>query len=81
MNTDSQRWAQINSKLMLRDGKSSKAFDSFFVLVGTVEISAAFQRRVAEVFLPRPVRTLDSYAGGTSGVPTGRRFICRLSRQ
>jgi len=36
--------------LMLRDGKSSKAFDSFFVPAGTVEISAAFQRRVAEPF-------------------------------
>ncbi len=36
--------------LMLRDDRSDKAFDRLFVPVGTVEISAAFQRRGAEYF-------------------------------
>jgi len=35
---------------MLRDGKSGKAFDSFFVPIGTFEISPAIHRRVAVFF-------------------------------
>ncbi len=41
---------------MLRDGRSNKAFDSLFVPVGTVELSAAFQRRVTELISNRPCR-------------------------
>jgi len=33
---------------MLRDGESYKAFDRFFVPIGTVDISAAIYRRVAK---------------------------------
>lgn len=42
---------------MLRGDGSSATFDSFFVPIGTVEIRPAFQRRVAQIFQPRPVGT------------------------
>jgi hypothetical protein len=63
---------------MLRDGESSKELDSFFVPVGTVEISPAIHRRVAQGFLPRPVGTLESCAGRNSSVPTGRQVCSPL---
>jgi len=43
----SDRWCSFY-KLMLRDGESYKAFDRFFVPIGTVDISAAIYRRVAK---------------------------------
>jgi hypothetical protein len=35
---------------MLRDGESTKEFDSFFVPIGTVESSPAIHRQVAQGF-------------------------------
>jgi hypothetical protein len=63
---------------MLRDGELSKELDSFFVPRGTVESSPAIHRRIAEGFLPRPVRTLETCAGRNSSVPKGRQVYSPL---